>query len=261
MASSSDIILRVRRRVHDAIFEGEDRPLYNNDTYSDALDRGLMRVNLLLASGYTVATLPTKVEYLVELRTTIELCYIRGAEGATGYVSDAPDLAVQTLTLPTGFTQSTSQMSYEGARFWKNLAEILEAEFKDIIDEVQNALDPSLGAVHVGVVQRRSLRTGRATSYHYDRALTAPDISVALSGSNVVIQWEPVLSEFLESYVLERSLTNDFSTIKEVFLTFDNQAKLYLDLNLAQNLYYYRLKVVNSNDLFSYSPTAQIQVN
>jgi hypothetical protein len=261
MASSSDIILRVRRRIHDADFDGEDRPLYNNDVYLDALNRGLMRVNLILSKNYTVDTVPTKVEYLVELRTTIEMCHVRGAEGATGDVSDNPDLAIQTLTLPAGFTQSTSQMSYEGARFWRNLSERLEREFQEIVDEVQNALDPTLGAIHVGVIQRKSLRTGRATSYHYDRALPAPDISVAKSGSNVVIQWEPILSEFLETYALERSTDVDFTNYEQVYSTYDNQAKMYLDLNLAQGHYYYRLKVVNTNDLYEYSPTAHIHIN
>ena len=260
MASSSAIIIRVRRRVHDARFdEDEGLPHYANEIYDDALARGLMRVNLILATDYTIATVPTKVEYLVELRTTIELCHIRGAEGTTGDVVDPPELAIQTLTLPAGFTQSTSQMSYEGARFWRNLADTLEREFSEIVDDVQQALDPTAGAVHVGVIQRLSNRTRRAMSYSYDRPLKAPDIATAVSNSNVSITWEPLLTEFMDTYRVERSSDN-FESITEVFVTFDNQVKVYIDTSVPAGNYKYRLCVVNTNNIYSYSPESEVVV-
>jgi hypothetical protein len=260
MASSSAVILRIRRRIHDAIFDdSQDLPHYANEVYDDALSRGLMRVNLLLNRDYTVATLPTKVEYLVELRSTIEMCHIRGGEGASGDVSDTPDLTLQTLTLPKGFTQSSSQVSYEGARFWRNLAETLEKEFQDIVDDVQQAIDPTVGAVHVGVIQRLSNRSRRAMSYHYDRPISPPDIASSVSGSSVTITWDPVLTEFLGSYVVERS-TDSFVSITGVYTTSDNQVKTYTDLNVANGNYKYRLKVINTNDIASYSPEATVVV-
>ena len=260
MASQAALITRVRRRVHDAEFnEAEDLPHYVNEVYVDCLNRSIMRVNLVLQTDYTIATVPTKVEYLVELRSTIEMCHIRGAEGATGDVTDAPDLAIQTITLPAGFTQSSSQMSYEGARFWRNLASTLEREFEDIVGDVKNALDPSNGEVQVGYMQRISNRTRRALSYYYDRPLTAPDIAVSVSGSTVTITWEPLLTEFLERYVVERS-TDSFGTTTEVYTTFDNQITTYADTNVPVGTYKYRLRVVNSNGISSYSPDSNVEV-
>jgi len=261
MASSAVLVKRVRRRVHDAVFdEAQKLPHYENEVYTDALSRGLVRVNLNLATNYTIANVPTKVEYLVELRTTIEMCHVRGAEGATGDVTDTPDLAIQSITLPKGFTQSTSQMSYEGARFWRNLANTLEKEYNDLLDDVQNAINPAQGAVTVGVIQRISNRTRRATSYVFDRPLVAPDISVSASGNNVVIAWEPLLTEFLEHYSIERSSTQDFATKTQIFITHDNQARVYVDQGVVAGTHYYRLVVTNTNQLTSESPTAEVLI-
>lgn len=261
MASSSVLVMRVRRRVHDAIFdEAQKLPHYGNEVYTDALSRGLIRVNLNLGTNYSIANVPTKVEYLVELRTTIEMCFIRGAEGATGDVSDTPDLAVQSITLPKGFTQSTSQMSYEGARFWRNLATTLEKEYSDLLDDVQNAINPAQGAVTMGVIQRISNRTRRATSYVYDRPLTAPDISVSVARGDVVIAWEPLLTEYLEHYAIERSSTLDFQTKTQLFITHDNQVRGYTDKSVPAGTHYYRLVVTNTNQLTSVSPTAEVLV-
>ena len=256
MADIASLILRVRRRVHDAL--SEDVPHYSDDVYNDALNRALDRVNLALGENHTVAQLPTRAEYLVELRTTIEMCFIRGAEGTTGDVTDNPDLPPQSLTLPGGFTQSSQQMSYEGPRFWLRLAERLEQEYRDILDDVIDSISAG-SAITMGVIQRMSNRSRRAMSYFYDRPLGAPDIAVSVSSNNVLLGWQPVLSEFLETYRIERS-QDDFITITEVFVTHDNQVNMYIDAGVLAGVYKYRLKVVNTNDLASYSPIAQVTI-
>jgi len=186
------------------------------------------------------------------------MCFIRGGEGTTGDVTDVPELPPQALTLPGGFTQSNQQMSYEGPRFWLRLAERLEQEYRDILDDVLEALSAG-SAITMGVMQRMSHRTRRSMSYFYDKPLDAPDISVSASGNNVVVGWNPLLTEFLETYRVERS-QDDFVTFTEVFLTHNNQDKLFVDTAVPVGNYKYRLRVVNTNDLSSYSPVAQVTV-
>jgi hypothetical protein len=186
------------------------------------------------------------------------MCFIRGAEGTTGDVTDTPDLPPQSLTLPGGFTQSSQQMSFEGPRFWLRLAERLEQEYRDILDDVIDSISAG-SAVTMGVIQRMSHRSRRAMSYVYDRPLSAPDIAVSVSGNNVLIGWTPLLSEFLETYRIERSL-DDFITVNQVFVSHDNQANMYIDAGVPVGSYKYRLKVVNTNDLSSYSPIAQATI-
>jgi hypothetical protein len=233
-------------------------PHYSDEIYRDAVDRGLMRVNLALQTSYSIDQVPTTAEFLVELKATIEMCYVRGAEGATGDVTDQPELATQTMTLPGGFTQSNQQMSYEGARFWGRLADRLAQEYKEALDEVLCNLQAD-GAVVVGTMQRMSLRTCRATSYVYDRPLAAPEIALAVSGNSVVISWSPILSEFLETYTVQRS-TDSFSTVTDVYLTSDNQASVYVDTGVPVGEYSYRLRVENTNQLVSYSAAGQVSV-
>lgn len=260
MADLNGMILRIRRRVHDALFEpAESRPLYHDTIYSDCIDRGLTRVNFALNQDYTVATIPSRAEYLVELRGTIEICRIRGAEGTTGDVNDQPELAAQQITLPGGFTQMNQQMQYEGPKYWRSLAAELEKEYRDALDDYLSNIEGD-GAIVVGVIQRKSLRTGRATMYAYDRPLNAPDISVSASGNNVVISWEPLLTEFLGYYEVERSTDLAFTSPVSVFITWDNQAKMYVNTGVPAGNNYYRLKVVNTNELASYSPTATVVI-
>lgn len=260
MASLPLLIQRIRRRVHDArVDEAENLPHYSDEVYSDAIQRALMRVNLALSTNYSVPSATPRIEYLMELRGTIEMCHIRGAEGATGDVYDPPDLAPQTISLPGGLTHSHQQLSYEGSRFWRQLTTTLEAEYKDALEAVRSALSPTNnGDIVVGVMQRMSNRSRRASSYAHDRPLVAPDVSASAVGSSVTITWTPLLTEFLGSYIVERS-TDSFVTHTQVYRTYDNQVFTYTDV-VPAGVYQYRLKVLNSNDLASYSVIAEVLV-
>ena len=260
MADLNSMILRIRRRIHDALFEpAETRPLYSDTIYSDCINRGITRLNFALNKDYTIATLPARAEYLAELRATIEMCRIRGAEGTTGDIDDKPDLAAQQVVLPGGFSQMNQQMQYEGPKYWRSLAADLEKEYHDALDDYLSNIEGD-GAIVVGVIQRKSLRTGRATMYAYDRPLTAPDISTSVSGNNVAISWEPILSEFLELYEIHRSSDVGFSSFDVVYTTWDNQTKLHIDTGLAAGTYYYRLNAENTNGMESYSQSSQVVI-
>lgn len=261
MSSLPNLIQRIRRRVHDAqIDEDKNLPHYADAVYTDALNRALMRVNLALGSDYSIMSATSRIDFLLELRGTIEMCHVRGAEGATGDVYDAPDLAPQTITLPGGLTHSHQQMSYEGARFWRQLTQTLEAEYTQVLEDVRRSLDDTQnGDIVVGVIQRLNHRERRASSYAYDRPLRAPDISVSSVLNRVTIAWSPLLTEFLSHYAVERS-TDNFATKRDVYVTFDNQVKMYIDAVASAGTYQYRLRVSNTNELYSYSPIAEITV-
>jgi len=83
MADINSIVRRVRSRVHDVVSQDnreDGRPLYLDAYYIDSIESGMGRMNLDLDSSYTVGSLPVKYEYLLELRSTINMCYVRGGE-------------------------------------------------------------------------------------------------------------------------------------------------------------------------------------
>ena len=63
MAVLADLVLKIRRRVHDADLTSDERPHYKDIYYEEALDRGLSRLNLNLGTSYSIPTLIAKYEY------------------------------------------------------------------------------------------------------------------------------------------------------------------------------------------------------
>ena len=120
MADINSIVRRVRSRVHDVVSQDnreDGRPLYLDSYYIDSIESGMGRLNLDLDSAYTVGTLPVKYEYLLELRSTINMCYVRGGEGASGDVEDFPNVPDSIVTVPQLSVQR-QQMPLEGPKYW-----------------------------------------------------------------------------------------------------------------------------------------------
>ena len=109
------------------------------------------------------------------------------------------------------------------------------------------------------VMSRTSLRTGRRTPYMYDTAIPAPDFSASQSAGSVSLAWGIVMDEYFRIYEVERSSNADFSTSRVVFTSSDNHDLQYIDAPGSGD-WYYRLKVINSNDLKSYSGVASVSV-
>jgi len=108
-------------------------------------------------------------------------------------------------------------------------------------------------------MSRLSLRTGRRMSYAYDKPITPPDFSVGISNGEVLLSWNVVYDQYFRFYEVERSLSIDFSTKAVVFTTSDNQVSSYKQRPLP-GTYYYRLKITNSNDLYSYTQSSSVVV-
>jgi hypothetical protein len=259
MADISSMIRRVRARIHDNVSAGSDpsRPLYMDEVYNDALESAVGRINLDLDSSYSVAALPVKYEYLLELRGTINLCYVRGAEGASGDVEDFPNVPDAIVTVPQ-MTVQRQQMPLEGPKYWLRLAEKLDAEYLNSLARLADRGEEG-AEIQQYVMTRMSLRTGRRTSYWSDTAIQASDLAASVFSGKVLLSWGVIADEFFDHYQIERSQDATFSTPIGVFASSDNHDVQYID-SPPSGSWYYRLKVVNSNDLASYSQAASVVV-
>ena len=259
MADINSLIRRVRARVHDNVSHTsreDGRPLYLDEYYIDSIHSGIGRINLDIDSSYTVATLPVKYEYLAELRGTINMCYVRGAEGATSDVEDFPDVPDQIVTVPQ-LTVQRQQMPLDGPKFWLRLAEKLENEYLEALARLANRGEEG-AEVQQYVMSRMSLRTGRRMPYVYDTPIKPPeDFSVAIENGKVRINWSVVFDEYFNYYELQRSGDLLFSTTTSVYSSSDNHDNTFLD-TVGAGQHYYRLLVYNSNDLVSYTDTASV---
>lgn len=260
MADMNSMIQRVRARVHDNITQDgrDDRPLYLDYYYIDSLNSGLGRINLDLDAGYAMASLPVKYEYLLELRGTINMCYVRGAEGASGDVEDFPDVPDQIVTVPQ-LTIQRQQMPLEGPKYWLRLADKLENEYLNALQRLQDRGEEG-AEIQQYVMSRMSLRTGRRMPYVYDKAITPPDgFAVSVNGSVVTVVWGVVYDDYFNYYELQRSGLSDFSTSQTVYSSSDNHDAVFHDRPSAGQ-WYYRLAIYNSNSLVSYTGAASVVV-
>lgn len=259
MADVTSMIRRVRARVHDNISPGDapGRPLYLDEVYDDALQGAIGRINLDLDASYSVATLPVKYEYLLELRGTINLCYVRGAEGASGDVEDFPNVPDAIVTVPQ-MTIQRQQMPLEGPKYWLRLAEKLDAEYLDALARLAARGDEG-AEIQQYVMTRKSLRTGRRTSYWADNAITATDLAASVFSGKVLLSWGIVQDEFFKNYAIERASEPTFGSASIVYMSSDNHDLEFIDSPVG-GTWYYRLKITNSNDLESVSATATVVV-
>lgn len=261
MADINSLIRRIRARVHDNVSHTsreDGRPLYLDEYYIDSIQSGIGRINLDIDSAYSVATLPVKYEYLAELRGTINMCYVRGAEGATSDVEDFPDVPDQIVTVPQ-LTVQRQQMPLDGPKFWLRLAEKLENEYLEALARLADRGEQGAD-IQQYTMSRMSLRTGRRMPYVYDTPITAPEnFAVAIQNGKVKVTWGIVYDEYFNYYELQRSTDELFSTTSRIYASSDNHDDTYTD-TVSAGSYYYRLAIYNSNDLVSYTEVASVIV-
>jgi hypothetical protein len=259
MAVIADLISRVRRRVHDS---GRTPPLYADVYYEESLDRGIRRINLDLGTTYTIASLPDRLAYMLSLRGTIEMCYIRGAEGATSDVADLPSSQYAEVTVPN-LAVVKSSTTTQGPEYWLKLAQLLEDEYERLLEtEEEEEPEPGIerrGDLELGFRQRRSLRTGRMSIYNMDQPLPAREIAIALEGTTVVITWNVLYHHDLVYYLIERSINADMSDSEEVGRINDNHTVTSSD-DPGSGEWFYRVVVVNANNLRTDSQIVSVTV-
>jgi len=258
MADIISLIRRVRSRVHDSIdhdVRDDGRPLYLDEVYQDGLLSGLGRINLDLDANYDIVTLPSKYEYLLELRGTINMGYVRGAEGASSDVEDFPNVPDYMVSVPQLSVQK-QQMSVDGPKFWLRLVDKLENEYNNAIARLEARGDEG-AEIQQMTMSRMSLRTGRRTQYVYDSPITAPEMAVGVVNGEVKVTWGIVYDQYFRLYELQRSSVVDFSTTFTVYQSSDNHDNSYKDTPVS-GTWYYRIAVVNSNNLYGYSQASSV---
>ena len=253
MAVKADLIARVRRRVSDA----RTPELYADVYYEDAVDRSLQRLNMDLASAYTVESLLAKYEYLLELRTTIEMALIRGGEGASSAVSDDGTAPAQAVTVPN-LTVSRAIRAKRGPEHWLDLAARLEDEYERLFLQLEGTGE-AVEQVVMGEITRQSLRTGGKSPYRLARPLTAVDIAVSLDGLTVSLTWTQNRQELFSHYSVERSATPGFTSYI-VIARSPNCQSFGVDDEPGLGTWYYRVVVVSMDGLRSPSTTVTAAV-
>lgn len=254
MAVLADLVTAVRRRVKDYTVTY----LYVDDFYEESIEvMGLPRLNLDLETEYTVATLPAKYTFLLILRGAIEMCYVRGGESATG--ENAATTQTANVSVPN-LSVSKNASTLKGADYWLDLAERLEEAYADALNSAGENPDSTVGQIEVGAMTRRSLLTGRKVGYEYDRPLTAPDLTVALTGSTVNLTWEKVETDWFTAYLIQRSASADMSSPTEIRDESDIQIEAYDDTP-GVGTWYYRIGVENTNALVGWSTVATATVS
>jgi hypothetical protein len=247
MASLRNLIARIRRRVQDSDLKSENRPLYADIFYSDAVDRGLAELNLDLEVSYTLATIPAAQDFLLELRATIEMCYIRAAEGGSTLVSDFPESPIQTLSVPN-LSVNKFGTPAEGPKFWRNLCDVLEGQYQRLLKKLGVDDDVS-GSVKQAVMLRTSMRTGGRRPYAYDTSFTALAATVAESGGVVSLAWAATLDERFARYDINRSADSEMADPERIAVISDNHTVTYDDESPGTGTWYYTVTIVNNNNL------------
>jgi len=245
-----ELTTRIRRRVHDTTSE-----LYSDDVYGDCINRGRQRINFDLSTSYALSDWPTTYEYLLELRGTIEMCYIRGAEGASSEVSDGPSSSVASVSVPN-LSVAKSSITYAGPEYWLDLAERLEAEYNRAlpgVEAVEEGVEGGSDGISQSYMYRTSMRTGAKTQYMFDRGVGATSsVATTTVGSEITISWAAIYDNAFSHYLVERGSTSLMADAETVATVTDNHTVSYADTP-GVGVHYYRVVVVNSNDLRSES--------
>ena len=253
--NARDLISRIRRAVHDAVMEGEGKPLYADNTYQDAVLRALRRVNIDLCAEYTLQTVTDNVEYLVELRAIIAMSQVRGAEGATSDVRDVPDGGAFMVQVPHLLIQQQPPQ-LEGTRFWRNLIAQLEGEYKEALN---GCIDSKNTSIQQGTLTRTSLRTARLTERKYATPPEPTVVAAVLNGQTVELAWETIIDTQWKQYDLLRSTSPSFVSAVNVYSTQDNHDTTFNDTP-GVGVWYYKVRVKNTNDLKADSNVVTVTV-
>lgn len=254
MADQAEIITQTRVIVHDPDPSPPEagRPLYSDDpAYLGAISRGLMRINLDLRSTYTVSDLPTAYEVFLIYRTSIEMCLIRGGEGASSDIAETVDNPIQSVSVPN-LSIAKFGKSNQGPIFWSQLAADLERQYLAMLESIMDTGAIAGNTIIEAVLSRRSLRTGKRTAYYADSPITAPLFSVSEASGVVSLSWESAADQYFDYYHVHRSATSDFA-VHTVLTTVADVHEVTYEDDPEVGTWYYRLEVENSNGLVSYS--------
>lgn len=244
--TEAEFITMLRRKFLDA----EVPYIHADEVYIDAICRAVGRVNVDLNTSYADPyVMPANVQPFVVVRACIEMCFVRGAEGASGDASTSPTGAFQQLRVPNLDVMKIPPR-LDGPSYWRKLCDALRQEYKDMLDSAEDTIGTADSTIQQSFMVRKSARTGRFIARTYDDPGPAVMLALSLNGSQVTAIWTQRVSEYFQYYELVRDSVNTFdASPKTVFLTSDSHEVEYEDTP-GTGTWYYRIRTYNSNDLY-----------
>lgn len=234
--------------------------MYADLFFVEAIDRGVRQVNLddLGSTFSSIVDVTTDRELLVELRATIEMCYVRSAEAASSDISDPPARDVpQTLIVPN-LQIGHSPITYKGPEFWLDLAERLEEQYANLLDAIDQE-EGAGAAVTQGVMTAVSLRTGGIRAYRNDVGPSVGAFATSVTLGTVVLSWGIVTVDTFARYEVQRGLSSDMANAQTVEILTDNHSVTATD-EPGLGTWYYRIAAVNRNNLRGFSAVSEVVV-
>jgi hypothetical protein len=243
VATTSEVIDKVRRRVADY---NEPRK-YGKRYYDDAIAFAIDKLNHDLDTTYSVSSdVPAGRIFLLVKLASIEMCYIRAAEGASGDSTEAEETRITSITVPDLSASDGNTGDSRGPTFWMKLADRLQTEYDD---EVGGKADQIPGGIiEVDVFRKISLTNNGFRKRSIDPGLDAVTVDIPLvDGQDVLITWSKLLTEGFLYYEVTRDTSSTFANETIIRREPDNHEIEYTDEGLSPGTYYYRVKTVNPN--------------
>jgi len=252
MATEEQVIDSTRRTVAD--FESPRK--YDDDYYKDAIERGLQKLNFDFGESYAIVPdVPFDRVFLLIKLASINMCWFRASEGATGdseiehVETKYTTIAVPNLSVTDGNTGDS-----RGPTYWMKLADKIQEEYDN---EVGSSAGQNQGSeVEIGTVRRISLTNGGYRKRVLDPGLDAVTITTLVSGNDVTISWSKLQVEDFFSYEVVRSEDGTFDDEIVIRTETDIHVTEYTDESVVSGTWYYRVKSVNRNFLKTDSSTS-----
>lgn len=258
------LVDKVRRKINDWFGGDAAQQKYTDEYYNDASDDAVGRLNHDLETSYTISSIPTTLEWVLVLLTTIEMCIIRQNE---------EEGEEEAGTLKSFDVDGLSTEHYEGksmrAQDWQDLCSQLEDKYEDFLEESAPKDSESLRLPSVGIItaNRNHLRRGRALRhYSLDKGVAAPAIVLAQTVAGIVITWSAIFNFQFSNYQIQRKLStedwdNDASSIVTVATIYDNHTERHVDVAATTPATYnYRMKLTNRGGVKKYSAEQTVTV-
>jgi hypothetical protein len=82
-----------------------------------------------------------------------------------------------------------------------------------------------------------------------------------LTQTNILLQWGVTNPELTKEFILEKLIDNNWSVINKIPANDLNEVYSYTDEHISSAINLYRIKIIEKNNLFFYSPVQQITMN
>lgn len=257
MATEASIIISVRRRVADF-----DEPRkYDDAYYKDAISFSIQKLNHDFGEAYSVASdVPFAREFLLIKLATIEMAFIRAAEGAEGENSDGDSTRFTNIAVPDLSVSDGSDSASRGPSFWMSLVGKLQSEYDGEIGESAGQ-NSGGGTIEVGYLHRVSKTTGGYANRKTDPGLPAVILGTpSVSGRSVTLAWSRLLRNDFLFYEITRAQSASFAGEVVVKQQSDNHITEHTEENVPAGNWYYRVKTVNPNRIKTNSNSATATV-